>query len=116
MIERLYQQGKLSDLDFHFGRFMATLSGGEMHEVALAAALASHHQGEGNICLDLSSVAGRPLLQDGNQNVFSPELKKWENLLAGCPVVGKPGDYRPLILDGTRLYLFRYWDYETKLA
>ncbi len=95
---------------------MASLSGGEMPEVALAAALASHYQGEGNVCLDLSSVAGRPLLQDGNENVFSPELKKWKSLLEGCPVVGKPGEYRPLILDGTRLYLFRYWDYETKLA
>ncbi len=95
---------------------MATLSGGEMPEVALAAGLTSHYQGEGNVCLDLSSVAGRPILQDGNENVFSPELKKWKSLLEGCPVVGKPGEYRPLILDGTRLYLFRYWDYETKLA
>jgi len=29
MIERLYQQGILSDLEIQFGRFMAELSGGE---------------------------------------------------------------------------------------
>ena len=31
-------------------------------------------------------------------------------------MVGRPGDYRPLILDGTRLYLYRYWDFEKRLA
>jgi len=33
------------------------------------------------------------------------------------PLVGRPGDdTRPLILDGDRLYLHRYWQYETALA
>ena len=33
------------------------------------------------------------------------------------PVVGRPGDFRPLILDERgRLYLYRYWDYERRLA
>jgi exodeoxyribonuclease V alpha subunit len=32
-------------------------------------------------------------------------------------VVGKPGEYKPLVLDEIgRLYLYRYWNYEDKLA
>ena len=116
MIERLYQQGILSDLDIQLGRFMAKLSGGENPELSLAAAMASHYQGEGNICLDLSSVAGKPLLEDGTEGLVFPELKKWQSILEKSPVVGRPGEFRPLILDGSRLYLYRYWDYETKLA
>ena len=116
MIERLLQQGILSDLDIQLGRFMAKLSGGESPEIALAAAMASHYQGEGNICVDLSSVAGKPLLEDGTKPFLFPELKKWQSILEKSPVVGRPGEFRPLILDGSRLYLYRYWDYETKLA
>ena len=116
MIERLYQQGILSDLDIQLGRFLAKLSGGEKAEVALAAAMASHYQGEGNICLDLLSLAGKPILEDGIGKLSFPELKKWLSILEKSPVVGRPGEFRPLILDGSRLYLYRYWDYETKLA
>lgn len=116
MIERLHQQGLLTDLDIQLGRFMAELSDGESPEIALAAALASHYQEEGNICLDLTSVSGKPALKDGTKDVVFPELKKWQSLLAKSPVVGRPGDFRPLILDGSRLYFYRYWDYETKLA
>lgn len=116
MIDRLYQQGKLSELDVQFGRFMADLSGGENPELFLAAALASHYRGEGNICFDLSSLAGKPLPDGGNGALEFPKLEKWRSILEAAPVVGRPGDYRPLILDGSRLYLYRYWDYERKLT
>jgi len=116
MIERLYQQGILSELEIQFGRFMAELSGGENAEIALAAAMASHYQEEGNICFDLSSVAGKPAVEDGTEDLVFPKLQKWQSILAKSPVVGRPGDFRPLILDGSRLYLYRYWEYENKLA
>ena len=31
-------------------------------------------------------------------------------------VVGAPGDWKPLVLDGTRLYLYRHWDGEQSLV
>src|SRR5512142_525274 len=105
MIERLYEQGKLSDLDIQLGCFMAKLSGGELPDIALAAAMASHYQGEGNICLELSSVAGKPLLE-GTGDLMFPELEKWQRTLEKSPIVGRPGDFKPLILHGSRLYLY----------
>jgi exodeoxyribonuclease V alpha subunit len=44
-------------------------------------------------------------------------LKAWHKVLESQSVVGSPGDYRPLILDDrSRLYLYRYWEYEKRLA
>jgi len=46
-----------------------------------------------------------------------PELKAWKNKLTSSPVTGYPGEKKPLILDeNNRLYFFRYWEYEKRLA
>lgn len=108
-----------SELDLHFARLMRELAGSDSAEVFLAAALVSRSTREGDICLDLSSIEGRPLTAGELKGypLICPSLSQWRRLLEASPVVGKPGDYRPLILDGrSRLYLYRYWDYEKKLA
>ena len=47
----------------------------------------------------------------------SPKASDWVKRLGASPVVGKPGTFAPLILDDqARLYLHRYWSYETDLA
>ena len=47
----------------------------------------------------------------------APDLAAWVKKLEGSSVVGRPGDFKPLILDkSNRLYLRRYWEYETALA
>lgn len=115
-INSLSGRGIMTELNSRFGRFMMELSGGDIPELFLAAALVSYYQGEGNICCDLASLAGKPLPDDGQGDWVCPNLKEWLEILKGVPVVGKPGDYRPLILDGSRLYLYRYWNYERKLA
>jgi exodeoxyribonuclease V alpha subunit len=55
--------------------------------------------------------------EDGQKPLVCPELRDWRKGLINSRVVGAPGDYKPLILDGgSRLYLFRYWDYQERLA
>ena len=115
-IDLLQQQGTLSELDVQFGRFTTGLSGKEDEDLFLAAALVSHLQGEGHICLDLSTYAEKLLLEESSVSVTCPKLSRWRRTLEASPVVGKPGDFRPLILDGSRLYLYRYWNYERRLA
>ena len=109
----------LNATDRHFARFMERLSGGENPEVALAAAIVSYHCNQGNICVHLPSVAGNefpPALDDGAK-IRCPQLKDWLKRLQSSPVVGKPGEFKPLILDdASRLYLHRYWQYENNLV
>ncbi|MCG6536962.1 MAG: exodeoxyribonuclease V subunit alpha, partial [Syntrophales bacterium LBB04] len=102
-----------SALDRHFARFIARISGDGRREIFLAAALVSGSTSAGNICLDLKALAGLP----GAGVEAYPPTDRWLAILAENNALGRPGDYRPLILDDKgRLYLYRYWDYETKLA
>lgn len=113
-------------LDRHFADFMVRLSKdlsprGQVN-LWLAAALVSKSVGKGDVCLLLPEKAGRPLVPEDNadtppESLMCPDLEEWVNDLREAPVVGKPGDFRPLILDEKhRLYLYRYRLYEQELA
>jgi exodeoxyribonuclease V alpha subunit len=115
-IETLMEEGFFSGLDIHFARFMMNLSGGDSPGFFLAAALTSRARSQGNVCLDLASAAGRALEAGRAEKIVCPSIEDWILHIESNPVVGRPGEYKPLILDGTRLYLYRYWDYEKKLA
>jgi exodeoxyribonuclease V alpha subunit len=118
-IQYLLDHGVFSELDIHFARLMTRLSGEEDEAVFLAAALVSRAKGEGHVCLDLSTVEGKPLItyESDTDDFVCPGLEEWRKKIDSSSVVGRPGDYRPLILDDrSRLYLYRYWDYENILA
>ena len=116
----LLRHPAFSDLDRHFASLMARLSKSASPELALAAALVSRSRGEGNICLDLCSVAGTRLVAERNHGATAvelPEFEVWKVALRECPVIGRPGEFKPLVLDEQgRIYLHRYWQYETNLA
>ena len=115
----LYNKGKLTLLDVHFARFIARLGKNDNPCILLAAALLSNVTGNGDICLDLASVAGKPMLVASNPTSMStyPHIFEWLKKLRKHPAVGQPGEFCPLILDGkNRLYLYRYWAYEKNLS
>ena len=114
----LYERGLLTDLDWHFARLMNRLAGGGSPELALAAALASHATGQGDICVNLRQWARRwTTLADIPPTSALPPTSEWLGVLRASPVVGRPGARQPLILDRRgRLYLHRYWEYEHRLA
>ncbi|HYR02304.1 MAG TPA: exodeoxyribonuclease V subunit alpha [Syntrophobacteria bacterium] len=115
----LQASGLLTPLDLHFGRFMERLAGGDVPELILASALVSSAARQGHICLDLATVAGKVIAEGegGEESVRCPDLSSWCARLGETHVVGKPGEYRPLLLDGDRrLYLYRYWEYQGRLA
>ncbi len=112
----------LREIDLHFGRFMQELSKSFKEEVYVASILVSMVTGSGHVCLDLSSVAGKeasfPVRGTNTlKTIKCPELRSWVDKLLNSNVVGRPGDYKPLILDDkNRLYLYRYWKYENELV
>lgn len=120
-LQCLHDQGALSDLDVHFAHFMERLAGGNAAELALAAALASHATAQGDICLNLRQWIRRTQALQADPAALPPTIlptaQDWLESLRNSPVVGQPGARQPLILDRRgRLYLYRYWQYEQRLA
>jgi len=111
------EKPSFSPLDLYFAQFVARISGDVRPEVFLAAALVSRSAGEGNICLGLSAWADGKFLKVGETSFTTPPVSDWLQILISNSAIGRPGEYRPLILDNRgRLYLYRYWDYENILA
>ena len=118
-LNRIFAGSYFSRLDEHFAGFMDRMDGeGSTPELLLAAALASRSTGRGNICLDLKALAGEPLEDDeGRTLLVCPELDPWRDRLEQSPVVGGPGEFKPLILDeNSRLYFHRYWEYQKTVS
>lgn len=106
--------------DRHFADFMERMAGGDSPALVLASALVSRWLSDGQTCLPLEQVADLPFPQTGSDSipqVQCPTLDEWIDALRKTPVVGKPGEPRPLILDDAgRLFLQRYWQHERNVA
>ncbi|MCJ7539319.1 MAG: hypothetical protein MUO88_06610, partial [Desulfobacterales bacterium] len=114
-ITHLYHNGYITDTDVHFANFIAEIDKNDDPDIFLAAALVSRATENGDVYLDLGSVAETSISLElnGVAAVKGPELSDWSKKISQSGAVGKPGDFRPLILDKkNRLYLYRYWAYE----
>src|SRR3990172_5016521 len=88
------QLDRFTDIDRHFADFLLRLEGRKDPRLWLAAALASNATQSGNICLDLESIAGKPLPKQEAQTADSgcaPDLSDWVCVLKQSTVVGEPG-------------------------
>ena len=115
-LEVLHGHGLLDEIDRYFATHIATLDLKAGPALALAAALVSQRTLAGDVCIDLADEGlikpYREILGD-----ILPALPKWLEDLRQSPVVALPGDYRPLVLDEAgRLYLYRYWALEQRVA
>jgi len=111
LINSLHEKEIFSDLDVHFAQFINQLSDYPSEFLQIAATLVSYFTAQGHICVDLAAPL---LIENGLYEIHEPAV-----MLAAlklCNVVGKVGEYKPLILEQSRLYLYRYWDYEQSLA
>ena len=124
MTETLYglmEAGRLPALSYYFARFVARGSGADEGAVAaLSAALVSLRNLQGDVCVDLERYAGRPLFDEPDDAAIAvpvaPALDDWLSALRGADWVGVPGAVAPLILDGRRLYLNKYWRFEQQVT
>ncbi|WP_137169355.1 exodeoxyribonuclease V subunit alpha [Marinomonas sp. FW-1] len=92
--------------------------------VHIAGALCSAYLGAGHICIDLATIWQHPpegveleelraALADSGVNSVS----SWCDALQGSRLVSLAGNVaeRPMVLAGTRLYLYRYFQYEQQV-
>jgi len=108
----------VTDIGCHFTRFICKLAKNDAPLLVHAVKYACSAVQNGHVCADLAIGNGNyPALFDEPDDVFSvPDTLKWTDFLKSTSVVGAPGDYRPLILEGSRLYLQKYWHYEKTLS
>lgn len=110
VLEKGKRQGLLGDLDVHFARLIAEHDASP--PVVLVAAVLSQLASVGHVCLDLAALEGQSITEE----LALPPLDELLSALRTHPACGGPDDYTPLVLDGTRLYLRRYFDYEVAVA
>src|SRR5438552_18855200 len=102
-------------IDRHFAALINRLAKIPSPELELAAKLVSNFRERGDVCVALRAITANDASKMGGPDV--PPLKNWVRKLRASGVVGKPGEFAPLILDETeRLYLQRYWKYEDELG
>ncbi len=101
-------QGNFGPLDTALADWARRHGGDE--QIAQAFALVSRAVQQGHSCLNLD--ASHPL-PGSDKTVSGRALLK---AVRTSSLAGGPGDEKPLILEDTRLYFHRYWQYEQRLA
>ena len=93
-LERILDLDLFNKMDIHFARFMHRLAGGQNSALMLAALLLSYRTGQGDICLDIDSVGGRPLdslLPEASletETAYLPGFEEWIAQLRSSSIVG----------------------------
>ncbi len=128
-VAALTDAGELRRLSGTFARFIGTL-GTDSAPLMLACVLLSELEGRGHSCLMLGELASDPATLLGwsaeqwqqlaaAADLMPRGLKGWITQLGACDQVWHVGELdfdQPLVLDGERLYLRRYWRDETLVA
>src|SRR5207302_4421298 len=107
---------ELSPIDRHLAALLQRIAPNPSPELELAAQLVSRFQTDGHVCLPLGEITSDTLAGVGISSPL-PARRTWIKKLRESGVVGKPDEFKPLILDeAARLYLHRYWTYEVDVA
>nr|WP_315257859.1 exodeoxyribonuclease V subunit alpha [uncultured Duganella sp.] len=128
-VDALIEAGQLRRLSGAFARFIASLGDGSPQLMA-ACVLLSELEGRGHSCLMLDELNADPAALLGWSGDEWRDLRvavgdwpettaAWRELLLGCEPVWaahSADHHQPLVLDGERLYLRRYWQDETHVA
>lgn len=119
------EAGVLDPSAVHLAGLIARTVDGVEPEVLLAAALAARAPLFGHVCVVVKSVASSIVVDEvraaGLGPLPWPDPQRWARLLRTSPAVRQsheaPGEVvLPLVFDGTRLYLERYWRFEERVA
>lgn len=132
VLQQWQSEGWLRSIDVAFAQLLVDLAGETNETVLVSAALASFYLGAGHVCVDWRALLKTPeqflpqvLPKDGQpQSGWRPFIASLQKRgltpllseLAASPAIGEGEGSEPLVLDGHRLYLRRYWCYEKQVA
>ena len=125
-IRQLKSRDGFHDIDLQFADFIINLAGKDEPLLYLAAAVAAYFLRNSHICIDLNRISGtkfpiyeniRTYYNTDLMQITLPQLDEWREKLAEFSEIVSSNAITPLILDSSsRLYLHRYWNYESALA
>ncbi|WP_266182707.1 exodeoxyribonuclease V subunit alpha [Dyella humicola] len=122
LLDQATERGTLRALDVAFARFLAAQDAHAPAVLPLLGALVSRQQADGHLCLDLASW--EPLAEEFAwpsswraliATAIADPRSLTHSILVAVPDVGDRAA-SPLVLDGHRLYLRRYWQHEQRVA
>ncbi len=113
LLQQAGHRGELRPLDLEIGLFLME-RGGRDALLLLAGSLVSAATDMGNTCMPLAKI--NALFPWLDQDTL-PSQEQMRSRLLATPAVTEPGGYAPLVLDDmNRLYLYRYWAAEQRIA
>ncbi len=104
----------LRALDLAFARFLASMDAAASADWLLLAALLSRQLADGHLCMDLAQW-----MRAAEEQAWPPAWRDAIRRTSGQPAPAWLSDgtgHAPVVRDGTRLYLRRYWDHERTVA
>lgn len=122
LLERDVEQHRLRPLDVALARFLAERDAGASPSLLWLAAMLSRQLADGHLCLDLDALDA--LADEQNwplpwrQLLRAFDESRNESTITRLVADGRDGmpPNAPLVLDGARLYLRRYWNHERQVA
>ena len=128
-LDKWISLGWLNLMDRAFVRFLLDQDADASDPVLWAGALVSHQLGRGDVYLDLEKLCQQPgltlAIPGDDDNLFESDealaefselkaynLEQWQAALNNSGLVGSGQGNSPLVLEGNRLYLRRYWQYQ----
>ncbi|HXO10440.1 MAG TPA: exodeoxyribonuclease V subunit alpha [Solirubrobacteraceae bacterium] len=116
--------GVLSAADVHVARRLATIAGEQDQSVLLAIALAVRAPRIGHVLVNLAQIRETAAVDTDEpvdlESLPWPDREQWIANVAGSPLIAartqEGAPVRPLRLEGSWLYLDRYWAEEVQVA
>jgi exodeoxyribonuclease V alpha subunit len=122
LLREFASAGVLTAADVHVAERLGALGGVRADDVLLAAALVVRSTAQGSVVVDLADVRDTWVVDDvegePSSDVGDPADLPWPDDGWAARVAASPlvGEGRPLRLEGTRLWLARYWQQEQQVA
>ncbi len=125
LLDKVQKQQMLRSIDVKFAQWLARQLPDSSPYQLLLSALVSYQLADGHVCLNMKNVADTighwpaQLASEADEflsNQGWAEAAVDGKLIADVQMLASGTELSPLVIDNNRLYLYRYWQYECKVA